>query len=183
MMGTKLDVDSRIIPGEWAQSRRKLNREFAAPVALLDPDGPYWHGGPSAEQLPTPEATLDWANSAGILGARRVALWRPDGEEGPTWLGLPLQVTPTVVAVALVGFASLEMENPVGLGPCCPDNALKAWGQTVADAGFGESAMKSSPSHTSADDYQLIARLVRRLRISDPPERFQGLATTALRAA
>jgi HD-GYP domain-containing protein (c-di-GMP phosphodiesterase class II) len=64
---------------------------------------------------------------------------------------------------------------------------LKAWGQSVADNLRGEvfpsSASGSSTSRGERSDRLLTARLIRRLRVSDHPERFQDLALNAVKSA
>lgn len=182
MRGLTVDLDSRIVPSEWASIGRRLAREFTAPVALLDPKGPRWYVDPAVEICPTPESALSWANSEGILESHRAALWTPDGDEGPTWLGLSIPINGETEGLALAAFAGSQMTERKGLGPPCPENALKAWGQSVADSLRADSALRPVSPHLAGEDYQLIARLVRRLKISDPPERFQGLAASALRA-
>src|SRR5207245_1260145 len=84
----------------------------------------------------------------------------------------------------------------------------RAWGQTVADqlrsgplstsksraaksaAAIPAPANSSSAvrrahaqGHPDGGERTIVARLIRRLRISHPPERFQQLATNALRTA
>ncbi len=88
--------------------------------------------------------------------------------------------------MGLVGFSG-GPEPEAGWGPPCPERALKAWGQSVADGLRGEvfprSSSSPSPFRGEGCDRLLTARLIRRLRVSDPPERFQDLALHALRSA
>ena len=88
--------------------------------------------------------------------------------------------------VALIGFAP-GPNHEEGWGPPCPDRALKAWGQAVADGLRGEifprAGSAPSPFRVEGGDRLLTARLIRRLRVSDPPEKFQDLALHALRSA
>jgi hypothetical protein len=65
---------------------------------------------------------------------------------------------------------------------------LKAWGQSFADQLRAEvlprlAARKQSPFRGEGSDRILTARLIRRLRVSDPPERFQNLALGAVRTS
>jgi HD-GYP domain-containing protein (c-di-GMP phosphodiesterase class II) len=98
--------------------------------------------------------------------------------------------------LALAGFAgSAHAQSPLPTpttttnpwGPACPEPALRAWGQSVADRIRGEAAPRGGTADLAlrgeGNERLLIARLIRRLRVSDPPERFQALATNALRGA
>ena len=75
----------------------------------------------------------------------------------------------------------------MGLGPYCPERALRAWGQSVADGFRGEAFPRTAPAAMGfaldGAERLLSARLIRRMRISDPPEQFQDLALKALRGA
>jgi hypothetical protein len=75
-----------------------------------------------------------------------------------------------------------------GWGPCCPEPALRAWGQEVVDR-LSDNGQKETRrlADTRMDDEEsdhvVIGRLIRRLKISDAPQRFQSLATTVLRTS
>ncbi len=180
-------AESSGVNGEGAAARR-LAREFSAPVGLLDPTTLVWRVrlGQEASAFPGGDASLTAVLASGLLWHGRVALWRPGRESGPAWLCLPLPRTCGPDLVALVGFAP-GPEPRDGWGPPCPERALKAWGQAVADGLRGEafprSAAAPSPFRGENGDRLLTARLIRRLRVSDPPERFQDLALHALRSA
>jgi HD-GYP domain-containing protein (c-di-GMP phosphodiesterase class II) len=90
--------------------------------------------------------------------------------------------------IALAGFtASANRPGVNPWGPACPEPALRAWGLSVAgqihDEGSHLTGANDSAVHGDGNERLLIARLIRRLRISDAPERFQALATGALRGA
>jgi HD-GYP domain-containing protein (c-di-GMP phosphodiesterase class II) len=90
--------------------------------------------------------------------------------------------------MAVVGFAAEpQSAGPNPWGPACPAPALRAWGQSVADQLRDEAAPRADATdpanRAEGNERLLIARLIRRLRISDPPERFQSLAINALRGA
>jgi HD domain len=186
-------ADSSGGEGDQASARR-LAREFSAPVGLLDPSSLVWRirMGAEAESFPGGDASLTAVLASGLLWNGRVALWRPDRDEarargtGRVWLCLPVPRSAGADLVALVGFSDRAAPEP-GWGPPCPERALRAWGQSVADGLRGEAfprpASASSPFRAEGGDRLLTSRLIRRLRVSDPPERFQDLALQALRTA
>ena len=176
--------------GDWPLLARRLSREFGAPVGLLDPSGAVWlasHGAdPSLFPHPTP-GLIDVLTRNGVaLG--RTAIWRPDSCKSPVWLCLPLPRPEWGNLVVLAGFAaSIEPAGAETWGPVCPDPALRAWGQTVADQLRTDRGSRPRPGSSAlraeGSERIFIARLIRRLKISDTPERFQTLATNALRSA
>ena len=171
-------------------SARRLAREFSAPVGLLDPSTLVWRArlGAEVESFPGGDASLTAVLASGLIWHGRVAVWRPDQgrEAGRTWLCLPVPRSIGSDLIALVGFADGPTPEP-GWGPPCPERALRAWGQSVADGLRGEAfprpASVPSPFRGEGGDRLLTSRLIRRLRVSDPPERFQDLALHALRSA
>jgi HD-GYP domain-containing protein (c-di-GMP phosphodiesterase class II) len=166
---------------------RFLVKEFSAPIGLFDPPTGTW-----LTRLGAPEAvfpTIDGETRALLAQGPergRVAVWGPTSGQGTTWLWLPMsREWGTVVAAA--GFASSPATpppTPGQWGPVCPLPALKAWGQSVADRLCG---LNGNPQDgrgaAGGGEGVILARLIRRFRISDPPERFQQLACNALRAA
>lgn len=168
--------DDRAIAG-------RLAREFSAPVGLLDPTTLAWRARVGAEDddFPEADAALSAALAGSVLWNGRAAVWRPGRDRGPTWLCLPAPRPDGGDLLALVGFASLARD---GWGPACPDRALVAWGQSVADALRGDAFPRSAPTFRGEGGDRLhTARLIRRMRISDAPETFQAIALKALRAA
>jgi hypothetical protein len=176
------------------RAARRLAREFGAPVGLLDPSTLTWRARLGLENgsFPGLDASLTAILASGLLRHGRVELWRPDPASGPVWLCLPMVCSEGSTLVALVGFLDLtetdaDADTEPGWGPPCPDRALRAWGQAVADGLRREVGARPSKSHSpfrgDGGERLLIARLIRRLRVSDPPERFQDLALQALRTA
>jgi HD-GYP domain-containing protein (c-di-GMP phosphodiesterase class II) len=170
------------------RAARRLAREFGAPVGLLDPLTLIWRAmlGLEARSFPGRDASLTAIMASGLLRHGRVDLWRPDLEAGPIWLCLPILQPDGSCLVALIGFSGGLAAEP-GWGPPCPDRALRAWGQSVANGLRGEAVARSGKGHSSfrgeSGDRLLIARLICRFRISDPPERFQDLALQTLQTA
>ncbi len=182
-----LGADSSSGGGDLAAARR-LAREFSAPVGLLDPATLVWRArlGQEPGAFPGGDASLTAVLASGLLWHGRVSVWRPERSVGPAWLCLPLPRPSGGDLVALVGFAAGP--SPLeGWGPPCPERGLRAWGQSVADGLRGEAfsrpASAPSPLRGEGGDRLLTARLIRRLRVSDPPEKFQDLALNALRSS
>ncbi len=144
--------------------------------------------GADPEVFPRDDAQLLAALVSSGIGSGRAGVWFPDRAAGPAWLGLPVPVVDGGYLVALAGFATTSERTGNGTwGPACPEPALRAWGQVVADQLCDERTAQASTRGSSllreGGERLLIARLIRRLKISDTPERFQALATNALRAA
>ncbi len=168
---------------------RRLAREFGAPVGLFDPTCGGWRVrlGADPERFPRGDTELLAALASSGVGPGRAGVCRLDRRGGPVWLGLPVPALDGGDLVALAGFAaSSEAAEADAWGPFCPEPALRAWGQAVADQLRGEEGAQAfchGPSaRTEGGERVLIARLIRRLKISDSPERFQTFATGALRA-
>ncbi|HWE40321.1 MAG TPA: HD domain-containing phosphohydrolase, partial [Isosphaeraceae bacterium] len=172
----------RLIPQDDDALADWLAREFDAPIGLLEPSAPYWRArlGAPTDAFPDPTAIAAEARGRGSAGA---GLWRPDPAAGPSWLVIPLARPGSADLLALAGFGP----GPDGVpwGPPCPERALRAWGQAIADRVRAEADTRIIPpagEGLGADGNDTVAdRLVRRLRVSDPPERFQRLAVAALR--
>ncbi len=117
----------------------RLAREFSAPVGLLDPATMAWRAriGLDDFAFPDADAALTAALAAGVLWHGRVVAWRPGRDKGPFWLCLPAPRPGGSDLLAIVGFAG---EPGVGepWGPRCPERALRAWGQAIADDLRGE---------------------------------------------
>src|SRR4051794_15637553 len=139
MLGTSaaiLSTTSSILtptaPGEHLRDLAdRLSREFGAPAGIVDRIEAIWrvHVGAPAESFPDAGALLDLKAVAG----GRIEVWRPDGDAGLTWLVMPLPTEGEHDLVALIPFASGPMSDGKLWGPSCPEPALRAWGQAVAD--------------------------------------------------
>ena len=185
----------------WVAMAAELAREFSAPVGLFDPRGKLWRAIVGANEAHFPEISdpLMRAVRSSELGQGHVLIWRRSVDRARAWLLMP--VPGGLVAVA--GFHA-AVDSPDGRagrdgcrseaapgcvrwGPVCPEPALRAWGEQVA--GQNRQTQKSEPDSRSvalsADGDKGIAinRLIRRLRISDPPHQFQKVATTVLRTS
>jgi HD-GYP domain-containing protein (c-di-GMP phosphodiesterase class II) len=170
------------------RTARRLSREFSAPAGLLDPSCLAWRVrlGLEVGAFPDVDSSLETVLASGLLRHGRVETWRPSGDSGPVWLCLPILRLAGPNLVALVGFSGGSVAEP-NWGPPCPDRALRAWGQSVADSLRAEVSPRTdqapAPFRGEGGDRLLTARLIRRLRISDPPERFQNLALQAVRTS
>jgi len=169
---------------------KQLAREFEAPLGLLDPAGPVWRirMGTRIEAFPAAEDSLAAVRESRVLELGQVMLWRPEPETGPVWLGLPAALPWGEMLVAMIGFsARSSTESSAGWGHACPDRALRAWGQTVAnricDQGKAQTEQDAGARGSDERALALFDRLTRRLTVSDPPEEFQLIAASALRDA
>ena len=142
-------------------------------------------GLPEAE-FPDADAALTAALAAGVLWHGRVVAWRPGRDAGPVWLCLPVPRPSGADLLAVVGFAG-GPGIAESWGPFCPERALRAWGQSMADDLRGEAFPRTGATaqapRAEGGERVLTARLIRRMRISDAPEHFQELALKAVRAA
>ena len=181
-----------------------LAREFTAPVGVLDPIDRAWKivTGAGPDDFPRPTKTLFEVAGSSRVRLGQVAVWRPQDDPGRVWLILPLPRANVTDAVAFVGFQDIRGPgtNPEALesvqlpqssqslmwGPACPDRALQAWGQKIASGMQSIHETHVIPVTTPGDDESermVIGRLIRRMRISDSPTRFQGLATSVLKTS
>jgi putative nucleotidyltransferase with HDIG domain len=185
-----------------------LSHEFGAPVGILDFDQRVWKVivGASQDDFPAIDSELGQVAGSGGLRLGRVALWRRKNEPGPLWLVLPLPTSEAAELIAFVGFqppvtqddakgepgqnGSATLTGASGLvwGPSCPELALRAWGQQAVNRLQSNHETRLYPvgpavSVDGESEHVVIGRLIRRMRISESPGRFQSLATTVLRTS
>ncbi|MBX6312087.1 MAG: HD domain-containing protein [Isosphaeraceae bacterium] len=162
----------------------RLAREFGAPVGLIDPVRRTWLArcGAEVEDFPGGGGPLP---ASCPLDAGRVAIWRPGDAEGSVWLVLPVPRALGGDLVALAGFAPGPGPSSGPWGPPCPDRALLIWGRAVLGCLRNEAEVQGLPRpRRELPPASLADRLLRRLRVSDPPpERFQRLAVEEVRKA
>ncbi len=181
-----------------------LVREFLAPVGIFDPGQRAWTVilGAAEEQFPGVDSLLQEVASSSGLRLGRVAVWRRDEDLKRSWLVLPLPSAEAADLVAFVGFLAppqprdsvprpteLAASEPRDLGtwgPACPEPALRAWGQQFVNRLQSEHETRVCPVQPADDDdeegeHVVIGRLIRRMRISDSPSRFQSLAVNVLK--
>jgi len=184
-----------------------LHDELGAPVALFDPATHTWRGIRGGPEGAFPKIDDQLRELAGCSGLRagRVGLWRRRESPGVVWLVLPLATTNDCELVAFAGFHAMT-EPPasesgasspgrqggaeVSWGPPCPDPALRAWGQQLVNRLQNDEETRLYPLASlppaeadSEAEHVVIGRLIRRMRISDPPRSFQGLATNVLKTS
>jgi HD-GYP domain-containing protein (c-di-GMP phosphodiesterase class II) len=176
--------------GDLQAVAQRLVREFSAPVGLLDPVSGIWQVRLGAKPEAFPRAGSDLLSALAVsgIGPNRTGVWRPQRESGPVWLGFGLPRAEGGHVTVLAGFASsVDAADAREWGPVCPEPALRAWGQQAAEQLRGEITARggstSQAPRSEGGERVIIGRLIRRLRVSDAPERFQGLATNALRNA
>jgi putative nucleotidyltransferase with HDIG domain len=177
-----------------------------APVAILDPDQRAWRtvAGASAQHFPNIDDTLLEMSHSSALRMGRVALWRRQDEPERIWLVMPLATFEAAELVAFAGFKACEppareqangsdhagRRNGCGVnwGPVCPEPALRAWGQQLVNRLQSNQDTRlipvlPQPQAEEESEHVVIGRLIRRMRISDPPPRFQALATNVLKTS
>lgn len=175
----------------------RLAREFTAPIGILDPAGRAWRLvlGADLEDFPPPGPQLFEIAGSGALRLGRAVVWHPRDDPGRVWLLLPIPCAEILDLVAFAGFQrqpgdGVQSAPSPGWGPVCPDRALQAWGQKIVNQLRGAhethvfpAAATVPPSGDDESDRLVIGRLIRRMRISDPPPRFQELATGVLKTS
>jgi hypothetical protein len=183
-----------------------LVHEFSAPVGVLDPDQRVWRAIIGAPEHHFPRVDSQLLEVAGSSGLRlgRVALWHRKEDPELVWLILPLPSAEAADLVAFVSFrapvqtgsevprpgdpAGPEKDDSATWGPVCPEPALRAWGQQVVNRLQSNHEtrvypVQPTPSGDEENEHVVIGRLIRRMRISDSPARFQSLATNVLRTS
>jgi len=208
--GIAASLGTGLAPGCGAvrQLGENLSHEFTAPVGIFDFDQRIWRVivGASPHDFPAIDSELDEVAGSGSLRLGRVAIWRQRDELGPLWLVLPLPTSEAAELIAFVGFHPPVTQNdangnpgPSGSamvagssalvwGPSCPEPALRAWGQQAVNRLQSNHETRlypvgpSTPSDAESE-HVVIGRLIRRMRISESPGRFQTLATTVLRTS
>lgn len=210
MKGLHTHRDPDVLSGVTGNGLRFLGeslvREFSAPVGILDPDHRAWKillGG-EKDQFPELESRLLEVASSQGLRLGRVAIWRHDNDPERIWLLLPLPSAESADLVGFVGFLApippgdlsprpsatgpADSRKPIVLGPPCPDPALRAWGQQFVNRLQSNHETRVFPVQPTADDgeegeHVVIGRLILRMKISDPPAKFQSLAANVLKTS
>jgi putative nucleotidyltransferase with HDIG domain len=180
-----------------------LAREFGAPAGLFDPESRCWRAlvGAPEGRFPGGDDSLVLACRSNESRAGRASVRRRAEDPDVIWLVLPLPRTPSTELVAWLGFRAAEAppqpprdgsegidREPISWGPSCPEPALRLWGQQAVNrmqsgVGIGAVAPAGDSRRDEESEHVVIGRLIRRLRISDSPDRFQALATTVLRSS
>ncbi|MDB5351933.1 MAG: hypothetical protein JWN86_3180 [Planctomycetota bacterium] len=152
---------------EALQLADRLQEEFGVPAGVLEPTESRWlaWSHPAREDAPTSPPRVPSLDPVAIVreeSARRtwLALRVPRDDAPGTWL-------------ALAAFSDESTRRPEWA-----DRAVLAWGNAVAGRLALEGA--SGPNQLPRS-VQVAEHLIRRLRISDPPERFQSRAASSLR--
>lgn len=167
---------------ELEELARHLAREFSAPVALFDTDAKRWRYLLNISQDALPDTSV----LSLCLEPGHVTIHHMDSPSPAVWLAFPVTQDSGLERLALVGFEADRpgVDRAVPWGPPCPEPALRAWGQAVANR-----LRNVAESRRVADDDasqitpSVADRLIRRLRVSDQPNRFQSLAVSAVRDA
>ncbi|QEH33601.1 Cyclic di-GMP phosphodiesterase response regulator RpfG [Aquisphaera giovannonii] len=193
---------------DWASGIAELAaREFGAAVGIFDRGRRRWLLALGVRDYDLPEVRPELLDAldAPALRQGRASVWHPEDDPGRAWLLLPLSAHEGSEVVLFAGFRSSRAaelaaspgdpgatslrRDELAWGPACPEPALRAWGQEFL------ARLKGTPYHPASqqsgpaapDDEQpdraVISRLIRRMRVSDPPARFQSLATNVLRSS
>jgi len=153
--------------------------------------------------LPEISDSLRSELNADALVAGQVMLWHGEESLGRIWLVLVVPSSAGRALAAFVGFLSPGQPSGSRLEPIvrpgdwqpdgvrwgmpCPEPALRAWGREVAnrlrDNAAGTEHRPAPSSRDEESERQVVGRLIRRLRISVPPEDFQQIATTVVRTS
>lgn len=175
-----------------------LGREFEAPVGIFDRVRGEWIGrGEVPEgEWPMVEEARPVVSSA-ALARGEVMLWSGPVADSVVWLILPLEQGGEEGLTAWVGFTAPGVRHQRPWGTSCPPRALVAWGREVQDrlllekpsrplVPLSAAPMPVVPSSSARGDQLLAARhrlsedLIWKMRVSDPPEKFQQLAVRSL---
>jgi len=169
---------------ELTRSLDALSAEFSAPVGLLSASTRQWRSVAGTDRRAFPSAEQA-ARLLKEFDLNRAQLCRDPRVPGPVWLILPWNAeTPESESLsAWIGFApSHDWPEAQGWGPPCPDPALRAWGQAVADRLARERSGETGAGTVLSQPPRLTDRMIRQLRVSDPPERFQFLAVDVMKS-
>ncbi len=162
------------------------------------------HAGRGADAFSGCERSSFLSKSRSIeLKLGQVVLWKRPEDRGRIWLLLPVSVTAGEGCVAMAGFRTRsggatggELErrvacaarrsNRCGGGRSAPRMPLRRGGsrllsRLLTDGGARLVPAAAPRSRDEESERVVIGRLIRRLRISDPPQHFQTVATTVLR--
>lgn len=165
----------------------EISREFGGPVALWDVATSGWVKavGRASTDRPDPRVVANTSILMKPLPCPEVLFWSPQESVGPFWLVLSVVDDQGRDLRAFVGFADESGRGATeGWAPACPRRALRLWGRAVAAelAPPASDCPRGGPnSMTRGREAFLLDRLIRWLRISDAPERFQRLAVDGIR--
>jgi HD-GYP domain-containing protein (c-di-GMP phosphodiesterase class II) len=162
-------------PASLQRLADRIGREFDAPVGLLDPIHETWLAWTGGDSL---KPRIDSLH----LEPGRVMLDHPQGEDGPVWLSFPAAGFAGKSILAIVGFQPPHASPSPPWGPPCPERALLAWGEAVANRILARSQSAAAPPDPDSARFEpaLPDRLIRELSVSDPPARYQRMATAAV---
>ncbi len=208
-----MSSEARATEDEPEQLIHELAREFTSPVGLLDPYTSQWGGwgGSSQEEYPELPNLVRFATQAFEDRTAKATVWKPEGNPDRIWLVLFLENLSAGELIAVAPFRASDTSNgsipfqPVvghsdgdssawkpasssgRCGPACPEPALKAWGEQVVSRMQTAAGDAGSPASrgrmTSMTEHLVIGRLIRRMRISDHPRRFQSLTANVVRTS
>jgi hypothetical protein len=118
-----------------------------------------------------------------VIEPGRVAVSQATTGAGPRWLSLPLPGPDRNPILAFIGFSAAGRDGEGPWGAPCHERALRAWGEKVANRILAtvNSPLAQPPRGRTVGDPSATDRLIRQVRVSDSPERFQRLATTVVR--
>jgi HD-GYP domain-containing protein (c-di-GMP phosphodiesterase class II) len=168
---------------ESSLSIDSISKEFSAPVGLFSVASQQWRGMTEAARRAFPPVDQA-ARLLKEIDPSRAQVWRDPTASGPVWLILPWNAAALEreSLAAWIGFApSHDWPGAEEWGPPCPAQALRAWGQSVADRHSRDRTEESESASILSATPRLTDRMIRQLRVSDPPERFQFLAANVMK--
>lgn len=212
MGGSKrLCSDCRSEEGGWERLARELTREFRAPIGIFDLQAGRWYTwyGASPSDYPEVDRLAAAVLEHHSQRSGRIQVVRSTAEWNRVWLEIFFELggRGSVAAVAPFHAPAADSTTPYSdestttttstsarefgrtaalCGPLCPEPALRAWGEQVAGRVYESMSFGGGtgrPTFPTAAEHLVLGRLIRRMKISDHPQRFQALTANVVRTS
>ena len=148
----------------------RLHRELGVPVGLVDPDLPAWRVWAPEEDDPPRHSPP----SSPAIDHARVGCFPGDTPSDSLWLCVPVPRPGS--SRPWIGLARFDEATAPW-----SEAAIVAWGESLARTLAIEATARTGHERARASD--VADNLLRRLRVSDPPEKFQRRALAVVRDA